>query len=111
MPVACAYPLLHQQYACETLPASEIAFAWHGTHDAPAAPENVLIGHKTHAVDPDTSANDPAVQLTHTVAPAPSEYDPALQFAHGVADVVGVGILLYLIMTMPEPPLPPTSSP
>ena len=77
------------------------------THALAPADEVVPVGHVTHAVDPETAANVPAVQFTHAVDPAPSEYDPALQFAHGVPDVVTVGILLYLIMTMPDPPLPP----
>ena len=67
MPVACASPLLHQQYACETLPAADSAFAWHGTHDAAPAPENVLRGHITHAAA--------------ALAPVTFEDVPALQFA------------------------------
>jgi hypothetical protein len=66
--------------------------------------EVVSVGHETHALAPATDEYVPAVQLIHALAPAPAAYDPALQFAHAVAVA---GILLYLIMTMPEPPFPP----
>lgn len=63
----------------------------------------MLIGQVRHTVDPATEY-DPAVQFTHTLAPAPAEYVPAVQLMHVVVDV---GVLLYLMITMPGNPLPP----
>ena len=76
------------------------------THALAPADEDVPAGQVIHALAP---ANEyvPAVQLVHAVDPDTAANDPALQLVHAVADVVGAGILLYLIMTMPEPPLPP----
>jgi hypothetical protein len=93
-PAACANPLLHQQNSWDTLPATDVAFAWQFLHVAAPAPENVLLGQVTHALAelaPVVTEYVPAVQFTHTVeavAPVSPEYVPALQFVHALAPVV-----------------------
>ena len=85
--------------------------ATHAAHGPPSGPLNpARQATETHAFTLEPPLGDvvPAGHAVHALAPDTAEYVPALQFAHAVADVVDVGILLYLMMTMPDPPLPPT---
>ena len=102
-------PAGHARDTHALAPAAEDVPAGQVIHALAPANEYVPAVQLVHAVDPDTAANDPALQLVHAIDPETAAYDPALQFAHAVTDVVGVGILMYLIMTMPEPPFEPDS--
>jgi hypothetical protein len=87
-PAACAYPDLHEQDSCETLPAGDTAFAWHDVQEAADAPENVLVAQVAHApalLAPTTAEDVPAVQFTHVftlLAPVTPEYVPFTHFTH-----------------------------
>ncbi len=75
-PDACAYPLLQEQYACDTLPATDTAFAWHEVQEEADAAENVSIGQFVHALTllaPVTPMYFPAKHPVHALAPATSE--------------------------------------
>jgi hypothetical protein len=76
-PFGPVYPASQAQYSCETLPAADVAFAWHCWHeDAPDTPENVLFGQTVHLVAPITFEYAPAEQFVHGGVPA-APYFPA----------------------------------
>jgi len=120
-------PTLHVQLLTAELAFSELEFAGQETHVvatvAPVVVEYVPVKQSVHAVLPITVLYFPATQAVH--GPPSGPLNPTLQPAdtHAlisalpIAEVVPAGHethtsddcvvnLLYLIMTIPEPPLP-----
>ena len=66
-PAACAYPLLQEQDACDELPDTDTAFAWHGTHDEfrPVATEYVSAAQLVHRAEPFVDLKVPAGHAVH----------------------------------------------
>ena len=82
----------------DVAPGTLISVGGVTTFDVTAATCPAGHARDTHALAP--AAEDvPAGQVIHALAPA-NEYVPAVQLVHA---------LLYLIMTMPEPPVAPST--